>query len=723
VIYSNEVFHDREGRRIRILSVDANGSDVWTISLDANNPMPVPTTLAQMESSIAAGDLTRAQSTEIVAPVRPSSRAAKKRDDAWSRIEPLLRTSAIFAASTRKQLVSERAAQTGNSITTVYGNLRAYWLGGQTRDALLPRYHKPSVPTEFSTRNRGRKPTDEDYKPFQLHPRDIENIRRTYKRYYLNDEFSTHTQAHRRMRMKYYSYTDGNQKLCLRPPGEFPSLRQFRYHVVKLFPREEVLRLKLGDKAFEKDHAPRLGTMLYGCQGVGHIYEIDSTVADYLIVSRETRSRIVGKPTLFLIYDRESRLAVGFYVGLEYPTWETAMQAILSIAEDKAALCHKYGVEYDPEDWPADKVFPAVFLADRGEMLSGYSDNICTGMNSTVQNTPALAPQRKGTVEVGIKLIQRSIADEAPGFQPPQTFGRRRSKHYDKDACATLDEFISIILAAIIAHNRSLMKGYERSVDQVNRAVPAIPRVLWADGIVRRSGVLPRFTPEYLRLKLLPQAKATVTDKGIFLRGCYYSCPEALKRGWFLSETGRGRFKVEASFDRRLVDNIYVYDPQDRSKYFLAELTDRSKKYVGYSFDEVADLERADKQSKRDWEEATNEEKVRRTQHIDAIARRARTELKKQHGSKSRSARKADIREDRDNERRERRQEDASLRPKRATTPTPNGAEVIQFPSKKSTDPITDTGHVEPPTEAAHSDSQSSAEMLRQLAQELMNDK
>ncbi|MFP3624636.1 transcriptional antiterminator, partial [Burkholderia sp. SIMBA_051] len=82
------------------------------------------------------------------------------------------------------------------------------------------------------------------------------------------------------------------------------------------------------------------------------------------------------------------------------------------------------------------------------------------GMESTISNAPPLTPQNKGTVECGFKLLHQSIAALTPGYEPARNLMRRRGKHYDRDASLTLDEFIAIVLAAIIKHNRTPMGKY-----------------------------------------------------------------------------------------------------------------------------------------------------------------------------------------------------------------------------------------------------------------------
>ena len=109
-----------------------------------------------------------------------------------------------------------------------------------------------------------------------------------------------------------------------------------------------------------------------------------------LLVHPDDRSKIVGKACLYMVRDRKSNLVVGFYVGFEEASWLAAQQAIVSITEDKQALCQRYGVVYDPVDWPAHRVMPKEFVADRGtEMLSNESARMVEGLELTLTNLPA----------------------------------------------------------------------------------------------------------------------------------------------------------------------------------------------------------------------------------------------------------------------------------------------------------------------------------------------
>jgi hypothetical protein len=50
----------------------------------------------------------------------------------------------------------------------------------------------------------------------------------------------------------------------------------------------------------------------------GFRYEIDSTILPVTAVAAHDRVFAVGKPTLYLVYDKKSALVPGYYLGLEH---------------------------------------------------------------------------------------------------------------------------------------------------------------------------------------------------------------------------------------------------------------------------------------------------------------------------------------------------------------------------------------------------------------------
>lgn len=666
MLYRNDIFIDHvKNRRARLLYADPYRNEAVTFDLANPDALPVIESLSNLLDQERANTLTIERG--VVVPLnenKVSFKAQLRRDAAWARLEPLVTNSEIYSKETRFSLIKERASEVGCSVVTLLKDLRRYWAGGQTKSALFGKFHLCGYKSPTHQTSAGRKPHLSNYGIFRVKPHDEAYMHAAIKSVYLKSDglsASTASDAYQRLLENHYSYNDGNGNRIINEKGERPTIRQFYSFLHKHYSFEVITRRRKSDAEFERDHAAKTGSALLDCLGVGHIYEIDSTIADVFLVSSKDRSRIIGKPTLYLVVDRRSRLIVGFYVGLEASSWAAAMHAILSISEDKAALCARYGVEYSAEDWPADAIYPSMFLADRGsEMLSHNSSLVVNGLQITVSNLPKQRPDYKPAVECGFKLLHRSIVDATPGYEPPHNVTKRQGKHYEKDACLTLDEFISIILKAIIVHNHTPMPNYQLPVESLSRGVRAIPVEIWNDEAPRRIGALTRFQEEFVRFSLLPKTKATVTHQGIFFNGCYYSAPTALQNGWFI-RTGKGVSYIDISYDRRLADTIYVHDDKDPTKFYVAHLLEKSGGYRGLSFAEIEAYELLRKKLNPVYEQIGRQNRSELHIHTDPITRNALNEAKAASRGKSRSSRKADVVNDRLDERRTRRQEEAVM--------------------------------------------------------------
>lgn len=216
------------------------------------------------------------------------------------------------------------------------------------------------------------------------------------------------------------------------------------------------------------------------------------------------------------------------------PSWVGAMHAVKFITEDIEAFCKKHNVPYDPTDWPAQGILPKTLTADRGaEMLYGTSSQLADSLEVIVQNLPPRRGDHKPYVECGFKLTQRSIADAIPGYTPPENFGKRQTKDFNKEAALTLEEFTRVILLAIIRSNRRAMAAYRLEPKYVVEGMQPTSINIWNAEIRDRAGMLTRYTEEEVRFALLPRREAIVTREGIQIGSCFYSASEAMDKGWF----------------------------------------------------------------------------------------------------------------------------------------------------------------------------------------------
>jgi putative transposase len=659
MLYRNDIF-DFENQNYRLLHVYAPANLAWVISLD--EPFSWPEAIPWSEISA----LTAITSPSEIKFREPSTAMKERQAAALERVTPLIsHIPDIFAAKERGRLVEQRAQQMGCSERTLHKDLRRYWQGGQNPDALLADYHHCGRAQEGITSGRGRQPMA-GHAIYQLTEQDLEYFKAAIEKIYLKDSRISVAAVYQRVLEKNYTVLDGNGTAYIRPHGSRPTLKQFKHFLYSNYPLEVRIRGREGNKDFERDHRAKLGTVMADCLGVGHYYEIDATIADVYLVSSQSVDQIIGKPTLYLIIDRKSRLIVGFYVGMEHASWVCAMEAILSISADKHDLCARYDVQYEPEDWPAHQVFPKEFLADRGEMISMASAQVSDGLQVTVTNLPGLRPDWKPLVECSFKLTHESIRDVTPAYDPPSNATKRRGKHYEKDACLTLKDFSKIILESIITHNRKAMRSYALSLEELTAGLEPSPISLWNHNIVERAGLLTRFPENHIRYALLPQDTATVTEEGIIFRGCHYTCSHAVEKGWFVNAR-KTRFRITVSYDSRLVDTIYVHGLKATGERFPATLTSRSDKYRSLSFAEVKFYEALRSAARPSIEQSRAQANMEFHRKVDPVTAAAKKKLRDSGKKKSRTARRADVKEDRQDELRAERQ---ALAPMKNVTDT-----------------------------------------------------
>lgn len=668
----NDILRSRSGDGFRVLRLDDSGRLVpypaaWVFDLDDPLALPRPVELHDLREKLRSGELTVVPVGELQTASKRSDAAKARAEKALKILEDILVYPDIFEPAWRSEHVLAAAERHKCSPQTVMAYLRRYFHGGQTVSALMMAFHrsgpaksntsnaaKSGDETIGATANRGAKA--QEYPTYQMTKNDHANIKEVAKT--ALKESMAH--AIRSVVIKHYSYVDGNGNSFSRVPGERPSVRQIRSSIQKQFPLEKRLRKKHGDGVFELDHAPTLASAVESVRGIGEVYEIDATIYDCQLVARADRGRTIGKPTGYHIIDRRSQLCVGFYVTLESIAWASAVLAICSLGESKRELCERYGVPYDPKDWPAEGLLPGSFAADRGEMLCRNSDRIPL-LGIRVTNNPARMPRRKPFVEASFHLIPQIIRDETPGYEVPNEFRKRTGKKYGQDATLNLDEFIKTMLIGIITYNRRVLLDYPAPTAMKLAGTPITPINVW--NWERENGnshALARFPADNVRQRLLPVEAALVTGSGIEFRGLTYRCPELEKRGAFV-QAARSSFEMEASYDSRLVDTIYLHDPKGSAGAFLiATLSREIENYRGLSFPEVKAIQSLSPVQRQDKEQTALDNAVFRNQHLSDMFKKAKKEVKKATAGKPRASRRADMKADRDAEQVARRKEESA---------------------------------------------------------------
>ncbi len=162
----------------------------------------------------------------------------------------------------------------------------------------------------------------------------------------------------------------------------------------------------------------------------------------------------------------------------------------------------------------------------------------------------------------------------------------------------------------------------------------------------------------------MPKESGSVTEKGIYFKKLYYSCPKARESLWFENARKNGRYSVDISYDPRDMSTIYVWETDGKGA-LACTLLDWEQRFSGKSAEEV-EFE----QLKQDLQEKQNERTemeaaINLNKKIEAIVDEAEKMTPSSSG-KTKAERLANIRENRKVEKEAIRAEEAFTAPVKA---------------------------------------------------------
>lgn len=587
-----------EGRIERVLWIELSSPGYILIDFASKNALPMFRKHADLEAMAERGHLR----LDAEDPFRystdedglnPQHRAI--RDKNWGRIAPLLdQQPAIFLPERRGKIIAS-ALEEGQSHVSLYRLLRRYWQRGMTPNAFLPDYAKcggRGRDKSISDKPRGRPPANPVFVTVNVDPNMRCLFRAAITRFYASHPVFDLAESYHAMLAEDFTdavinQNNGRQELVLR--AGTPSLRQFRYWYEKDNDIFAVSRRRHTPRLYDKDMRGLLGISSEGVSGPGDRYQIDATIADIYLVSRYDRSRIVGRPVVYVIIDVFSHLITGIYVGFEGPSWVGAMEALSVAVLDKVGYCHRFGIDILPEEWPSVGM-PMRLLGDRGEMAGRMVDTLINNFRVHVENTAPYRADWKGLVEQQFRLLPARFKAYTPGYIQVD-YQQRGGNDYRLDATLDIDQFTRILMFCVLAYNNShVLKDYPLSPEMIRDGVRPVPIEMWEWGIAQGGGCLRTFPAEEVRISLLPSDEATVTAHGIQYFDCYYSCPLAIEEHWFDEARQRGTRKLKISYDPRCMDSVWLHGQPGQPRFIACTLTDRSLVHAGKSLWEIDQL-------------------------------------------------------------------------------------------------------------------------------------
>ncbi|MCO1336621.1 Mu transposase C-terminal domain-containing protein [Microbulbifer sp. OS29] len=177
-------------------------------------------------------------------------------------------------------------------------------------------------------------------------------------------------------------------------------------------------------------------------------------------------------------------------------------------------------------------------------------------------------------------LVQTKMKPFVEGYVTKNPIGKKRhGNDYRQDGVLTLKEFSKMIIKIVLHYNNDHVVSTYDIDSGVPKTLPANPLTLWNWGIKYRTGLLRRPDPQLVIINLLPHTNATVTEHGLKLFGCYYSCKQALDWGWF-EENYRGPKTVTVAYDLYSTNIIYLRPTDSYAEFIPANLTSRSRAYA-----------------------------------------------------------------------------------------------------------------------------------------------
>jgi hypothetical protein len=315
-------------------------------------------------------------------------------------------------------------------------------------------------------------------------------------------------------------------------------------------------------------------------------FQLGATVLDMYLVSKYNPEWILGRPVLYYVSDVCSQMIVGYYVGLEGPSWHGVMLALANAATDKVEHCRGYDIEINPSDWNF-RDLPHYLIVDNGVLMSKHFTRLAGRLDITFEYASPPRGNFKGLVEHNFGALHQYTRRFTPATTV-KDLKRGITRDYRLDAKLNLFTLNQIIIKFILNHNNKLeIPGYSLTEDMVRDNVSPIPRELWNWGIHNGLGKPRKLDEDIIKSNLFPLDQATVTLEGIRYRKMLYTCDKAEEEKWLLSVLKKGFWKVDISYNPRNMNKIYLREKGNKG-FITCTLCPHQEMYMNT---ELSDIE------------------------------------------------------------------------------------------------------------------------------------
>jgi len=568
------------------------------------------------------------------------------RDERFTIVEKFYQSSSLLGAlagNKKCAALTEFARGLNRTNTQVTKILNLYWRFGQTKNALLPAFSNCGARGNIREPNKKKRgaprktllASTEMPEGRNVNASDREKILKGLKKYYLVNKPLPLAEVRRKTIADHYKTEVELAEISSRV-ADAPSPDQFYYWAKILVsefektvkqsdPRDFVLN-KRGLRGFASQNDPVPGSC----------YEIDATIANVHLVSRFNSKQQIGRPTVYSLTDRASRVIVGFYISLEHASWKAARQAIINAFLPKVSQYKQYGIDIVESDYPCHHL-PDAITCDRGEMI-GIEAEVALTPLLNLQFAPPYRADMKSIVENRFGLIDKKLFNQLDG----STLGKPKKRGVQDpefEANLTLHKVATLLADDVLAHNRRQFDDLAKCELLLEYDQKPTPINFWKAHLAFHQHRLSELDEATLRANLMDVATAHVTSMGIEHRGLYYTCETAQKEHWQTTARASGRWKVEARVDEGDSSILFIRPSADKPLE-PCSLLPRSQSLSGLHTTEIS--YRQDWQKKKRLVDEITVADVEAHERRECIVNEARNSQKANTSKKSKSQRRAD---------------------------------------------------------------------------------
>lgn len=496
-----------------------------------------------------------------------------------------------YATQKRSSELVEHANRIGIDRKSLSRLLTQYWRYGQSKTAMLPAYansggagcDRVAKEKPLGAPKKQKTLAIQRSAKYLLSSIDKDNVRKILKKYYLKENGLPLNKAYKALIRDYYE-EEVRISGALGIPPHVPSMRQFRYWTGKLFSKDQFNKATTSENDFLRNKRGALGSVTQHGFLPGSHFEIDATVADIHIVSALGEQYLLGRPTIYVVVDRASRMIVGLHVSLYYASWKAARQALANCFLPKGDYCRQFGIDIDESEWPCAHI-PKSLVCDNGEMIGLKPQETLTFMTQ-LDFTPPYRPDGKGVVEKRFDILNQEIIHELLGSTQGGNVVRG-SRDPRKDAIYTLKDLTNLMIKAVLEHNRSIFSDLASSSPLlVRHDLAPTPINCWKIHLSKHIHDLTPSNHNEVISRLLPASEASMTRSGIYFKGMYYSNDEVERLNLASIARTNGRWRIETRVDENTTDFIYVKLGK-HSDFSKSSLSPRSRLFEGQSMIEA----------------------------------------------------------------------------------------------------------------------------------------